>query len=75
LKELLGQSKPKKGSASTSMERLTLSVEDKDLLNGTPNSDISVLIKAVISNHEVHRVPVDQGSSCNIMFVGLLHKL
>lgn len=46
---------------------MPISCYDEDLLNGVANYQTPLLIWVLMANHNVHKVFVDQGSSCNIM--------
>lgn len=62
------------GSTSTTKinsNQPSMTFEDKDLLNGNPNKYILLIFGELWSK----RILVDQGSSTNIMFIGLLAKL
>jgi hypothetical protein len=52
---------PKKGS-------VPLGFYMEELLCGTPNAHIPLLIRADMANYDVRRILVDTGSSADIMF-------
>lgn len=47
----------------------------KDLLDGTPNKYVPLLITGVMANLDVRRILIGQGSSVDIIFLGLLKVL
>ena len=53
------------------ISRPPLAFYDEDLIEGKPNKDIPLLIRAKMANIDVRRVLVDQGSSVDIMYKGL----
>ncbi|CAJ2645021.1 unnamed protein product [Trifolium pratense] len=42
-----------------------------DVPGGSPNYQIPLLVRARMENFDVHRILVDQGSSCDVMYSGL----
>ncbi|CAJ2668233.1 unnamed protein product [Trifolium pratense] len=42
---------------------------------GSPNYQIPLLVRARMANFDVHRILVDQGSSCDVMYSGLFKTL
>jgi hypothetical protein len=38
-----------------------------DMVDDSPNEKLPLIIRATIANHEVARILVDHGSSCDIM--------
>lgn len=48
---------------------------DEDLLAILPNYHIPLMVRAVMANFVMHRILVDQGASCNIMFSNLFKNL
>jgi hypothetical protein len=52
-----------------------LGFEDREMVDGVPNKEFRLLIIATIAGHDVARVLVDEGSSCDIMYDKLFHNL
>ncbi|GAU18714.1 hypothetical protein TSUD_80020 [Trifolium subterraneum] len=47
----------------------------EEVPGGSPNFQISLLVRAKMANFDVRRILVDQGSSCDIMYLGLFKVL
>ncbi|WJX89707.1 hypothetical protein P8452_71681 [Trifolium repens] len=47
----------------------------EEILGGSPNYQIPLLVQARMANFDVRRILVDQGSSCDIMYSGLFKTL
>ncbi|GAU35488.1 hypothetical protein TSUD_384430 [Trifolium subterraneum] len=47
----------------------------EEVPGGSPNFQISLLVRAKMANFDVRRILVDQGSSCDIMYSGLFKVL
>ncbi|PNX73166.1 hypothetical protein L195_g029065, partial [Trifolium pratense] len=62
LKEVVAVKGPikRKWEFPTTISKLALSFGDDDLVNETPNNNISLLIRVIIANYDVHKVLVDQ---------------
>ncbi|MCI09581.1 hypothetical protein A2U01_0030668, partial [Trifolium medium] len=60
---------PKKGPS------IPLAFYPEELLGGSPNSQIPLLVRASMANFDVHRILVDEGSSCDIMYTSLFRVL
>ncbi|MCI37279.1 hypothetical protein A2U01_0058503, partial [Trifolium medium] len=58
-----------------SIKRPTLGFSDSELVKGTPNADLPLLITATMVKHNISKVLVNQGSSCNIMYQNLFSKV
>jgi hypothetical protein len=56
-------------------QRPPLGFTDHDLINGSPNEDLPLLLIANIADYDVSRILIDQGSSCDIMFNEIFSKL
>lgn len=50
-------------------------VGDEDLTNRRPNKHIALVVWVTMAIHGVQEILVDQGSSVNVMFLGLLTRL
>ena len=48
---------------------------DHELPRGAPNLAIPLLVQAGMANFDVRRVVIDTGSSCDIMYTGMLKTL
>ncbi|KAK2429822.1 hypothetical protein QL285_028225 [Trifolium repens] len=46
----------------------TLRFTNHDLINGSPSEDQLLLVIATISDCDVSRILIDQGTSCDIMY-------
>ncbi|MCI30276.1 hypothetical protein A2U01_0051485, partial [Trifolium medium] len=53
--------KPKEGS-------IPLAFYKEEVPGGSPNYQIPLLVRARMANFDVHRILVDQGSSCDVMY-------
>ncbi|MCH90267.1 hypothetical protein A2U01_0011180, partial [Trifolium medium] len=60
---------PKKGG------RLVLGFNDDEYPGGTPNEIFPLIVIATMAHHDVSRILIDQGSSCDVMYQELLEKL
>ncbi|MCI36245.1 hypothetical protein A2U01_0057467, partial [Trifolium medium] len=47
----------------------------EEISGGSPNYQIPLLVRARMANFDVHRILVDQGSSCDVMYFGLFKTL
>ncbi|MCI07470.1 hypothetical protein A2U01_0028539, partial [Trifolium medium] len=47
----------------------------EEVPGGSPNYQIPLLVRARMANFDVHRILVDQGSSCDVMYSGLFKTL
>ncbi|MCI12146.1 hypothetical protein A2U01_0033249, partial [Trifolium medium] len=47
----------------------------EEVLDGSSNYQIPLLVRARMANFDVHRILVDQGSSCDVMYSGLFKTL
>ncbi|PNX90373.1 hypothetical protein L195_g046497, partial [Trifolium pratense] len=61
-------SKPEEGSNP-------LAFYKEEVPGGSPNYQIPLLVRARMANFDVHRILVDQGSSCDVMYSGLFKTL
>jgi hypothetical protein len=52
-----------------------LGFTDCDLVNGSPNEDLPLIIIATIANADISRILIDQGSSSDIMYSELFTRL
>ncbi|MCI11753.1 hypothetical protein A2U01_0032855, partial [Trifolium medium] len=60
---------PRKGPS------VPLAFYPEELPGGSPNSQIPLLIRASMANFDVHRILVDEGSSCDIMYTSIFKVL
>jgi hypothetical protein len=60
---------------TTKRVSVPLSFYLEELPGGSPNSQIPLLIQASMANFDVHRILVDEGSSCDIMYSSLFQVL
>ncbi|MCI06415.1 hypothetical protein A2U01_0027474, partial [Trifolium medium] len=56
-------------------DRPVLGFSDDEYVGGTPNEIFLVIIMATMVNHNVSKVLIDEGSSCDIMYEELFTKL
>lgn len=61
--------------AEVNSNRPPLAFGDEYLLDGKPNKYIPFFVRALMTNFEVRRILVDQGSSIDIIFLVFLTKL
>ncbi|PNX62802.1 hypothetical protein L195_g061320, partial [Trifolium pratense] len=59
---------PKEGS-------IPLAFYKEEVPGGSPNYQIPLLVRARMANFDVHRILVDQGSSCDVMYSSLFKTL
>jgi hypothetical protein len=57
------------------MRRPILGFGYQELVDGFPNKELPLIIGVTISNHELSRILIDEGSSFNIMYKELFSKL
>ncbi|MCI40111.1 hypothetical protein A2U01_0061343, partial [Trifolium medium] len=50
---------------------IPLAFYKEEVPEGSPNYQIPLLVRARMANFDVHRILVDQGSSCDVMYSGL----
>jgi hypothetical protein len=65
----------RKNQDPKTIRRPILCFDDQGLVEGSPNEKLPLLIRVIITNHEVSSILVDQGSSCDIMYEELFTKL
>ncbi|MCI90704.1 hypothetical protein A2U01_0111998, partial [Trifolium medium] len=52
-----------------------LGFNDTEYSGGTPKKIFPLIVIATMANHDVSRILIDQGSSCDVMYQELFEKL
>jgi hypothetical protein len=73
--ELMSSSSDMAPTLDKPRKSLPLAFYPEELPGGSPNSSIPLLIRASMANFDVHRILVDEGSSCDIMYTSLFRVL
>ncbi|MCI15723.1 hypothetical protein A2U01_0036861, partial [Trifolium medium] len=73
--ELLAISPNVAATVDKPKKSVPLSFYPEELPGGAANSSIPLLIRASMANFDVHRILVDEGSSCDIMYTSLFKVL
>ncbi|MCH99833.1 hypothetical protein A2U01_0020848, partial [Trifolium medium] len=61
--------------SSSPQNQRALGFDDHEYLGGVPNEIFPLIVIATMAHHDVSRILIDQGSSCDVMYQKLFQKL